>query len=87
MIDRAGAEAVVTGKALGLEEGQVLRIASYKRDRWIELRRAGADSFHLTEHGFTCTEHEIATKQLRKLLKNLFKREFPRSNKLHVRLT
>lgn len=87
MIDRAGAEAVVTGKARGLTPGQTLRVASYKRDRWIELRRTGEDTFCITQHGFVRTEHDINIKSLRKLLRNLFKREFPRSNWLHVTLT
>ncbi|SKA72346.1 hypothetical protein SAMN02745704_00351 [Paucidesulfovibrio gracilis DSM 16080] len=66
-------------------------LLSYKRDRWVCVRPIHAPSgdssrFLVEERGFTHQDKTCERRELRGLLKRLVRREFPRSNKLHLRL-
>jgi hypothetical protein len=75
---------------------QVLRIAdkcvlhggvellSYKRDRGITLVRQDEDDFLVIENGFEQQEVVVDRSGLPRILKTLFKREFPRSHKVRL---
>ena len=84
MIDRARAERTVAEKALGLAPGEGLRASCFKRDRSVCVLRTGEDRFVVQEDGFRKENLESDGAGLPKLLKKCFRREFPRSNKLHL---
>jgi len=64
--------------------GAAIEIQSYKRNRSIEIRKKDERNFLILERGFWQEEFDVEKEALRKLLKRLIKREFPRSHKLWV---
>lgn len=84
MIDRARAERIVAERALGLAPGEGLRASCFKRDRSVCVLRTGEDRFVVQEDGFRKENLESDAASLLRVLKKCFRREFPRSNKLHL---
>lgn len=67
--------------------GKSLEIRTYKGDRRIIITKNWDDDYSVQEDGFVLAHYDHLTiDELRKLLKTLQKREFPRSNKLRIRL-
>lgn len=63
---------------------RVLTLATFKKDRSVTLRRA-AESWELEEHGFANATMPLdAGPAGKRLVKEAFRREFPRSNKLYL---
>ena len=84
MIDLGSALPTALSRLKKLPDGAVLELLTFKRDRGVAVRKTG-DVFEVREFGFrdeTCTEDAAG---LKKRLKTILKREFPRSNKVHVR--
>ncbi|WFS61974.1 hypothetical protein LF599_15080 [Pseudodesulfovibrio thermohalotolerans] len=67
-----------------LPQGHALDLRTYKRNRSVLIRRIGADAFDVTEDGFQKERFQVPFSGLKKLLKVLFKREFPRSTKIRL---
>lgn len=84
MIDKAGAVPTILTRLKKLASGRELKLLTYKRDRSVVIRRVGEDAFHISEDGFETRTFTSDFKGLKKLLKTLLKREFPRSNKIRV---
>ncbi len=84
MIDKANAIATITTKAGKLGIGTGLDLRTFKRDRSVTIVRIGEDRYEVGEDGFEQNRFECDRKGLKKLLKTLLKREFPRSNKIRV---
>lgn len=57
---------------------------SYKRNRKISIKKEETSSFLVVEQGYDNKEWSLPFKELSKLLKALFKREFPRSRKIRI---
>ena len=70
--------------APGTPGGKTLALYTFKKDRWVRLEPT-ADGWVLDEHGFTnaCTPLPPG-RDAKRLLKEAFAREFPRSNKIYV---
>ena len=68
-----------------LGEGESLILQTYKRDRSVTLTRLAGDRVLVVQKGFEVAEFEIDISKLKKTLKNLLKKEFPRSNKVWIR--
>ncbi|MGE4423715.1 MAG: hypothetical protein AB7D39_15580 [Pseudodesulfovibrio sp.] len=84
MIDLGAALPTALSRLRKLPDGAVLELLTFKRDRGVAVRKVGA-GFEVREFGYldeTSTEDAAG---LRKRLKAILKREFPRSNKVHVR--
>ena len=84
MIDLGSALPTALSRLKKLSDGAVLELLTFKRDRGVAVRKTGP-LFEVREFGFrdeTCTENLAG---LKKRLKTILKREFPRSNKVHVR--
>ena len=64
-----------------LEEGEGLLLQPYKKDRSLCVIRRN-NMYQVLERGFARKEFVVEIKKIRKLLKTLCKKEFPRSNKL-----
>ncbi len=68
-----------------LKEGEGLLLQPYKRDRAVCVIRRG-DVFHVLERGFVREEFLVESEKVKKLLKGLCKKEFPRSHKVWLNL-
>jgi len=84
MIDIAGAIPTVMTKLKKLPVGQGLDLRTFKRDRSVVILRMADDNYEVREDGFEKKRFETNFKGLKKILKTLLKREFPRSNKIRV---
>lgn len=84
MIDKSTALEDLLRRLGKLPTGHCLEVRSYKRDRALLLRRRGVDAYEIREDGFFAERHVCDGKGLRRLLRTLLKREFPRSAKLRL---
>lgn len=85
MIDKTTLVATVLQRVVKLETGHCLDIRTFKRNRSVAIVRAGDDAFTIIEDGFEQEKWEDVTLDaLRRLLKTLLKREFPRSHKVRL---
>jgi len=68
-----------------LREGEAVLLQPYKKDRsvCIVLRK---DMYQVLERGFDVREFEVDTGKIKKVLKSLCRKEFPRSNKIWLKL-
>ena len=68
-----------------LKEGEAVLLQPYKKDRsvCIILRK---NQYQVVERGFDVREFEVETGKIRKILKSLCRKEFPRSNKIWLKL-
>jgi hypothetical protein len=83
MIDLGAALPTTLSRLKKLPDGAVLELLTFKRDRGVAVRKTG-ELFEVKEFGYrdeTATEDAAG---LKKRLKAILKREFPRSNKVHV---
>ena len=84
MIDKRSLLPELVKKVRALPIGDYLEVRSYKRDRGLLLIRLDARKIRIEEDGFERNRFEAEEADLKRLLKPLIKREFPRSNKLRV---
>lgn len=84
MLDKGSALATVLGRAEKLLVGQGLDLRTYKRDRSVAVVRLGADAYEIREEGFERKTYTSDLKGLKRLLRKLLKREFPRSRKIRL---
>jgi len=84
MLDKATALPALLRKLDKLPPGHALDLRTYKRNRSVLIRRTGPDEFTVAEDGFQRETFRVAPPGLKKLLKTLLKREFPRSTKIRV---
>ncbi len=85
MNDKATIIPTVMVRLSKLQHGQCLDMRTFKRDRSVAFIRTGDDSFTVVERGF----HEeiwegLTAEDIKKLMKTMLKREFPRSNKIRL---
>lgn len=85
MIDLKAAIPTALSRLRKLERGAVLELLTCKRDRGVAIRRTGDDAFEVREFGYRTGTVTADLKGMKKLLRTLLKREFPRSKKIHVR--
>ncbi|MEZ6853706.1 hypothetical protein [Halodesulfovibrio aestuarii] len=68
-----------------LNVGQCVDMRSFKRNRSVVIVCCGEDSFRVVEDGFYQEVWDNQnTEQVKRLLKTLLKKEFPRSNKIRL---
>lgn len=79
------ADKLVASRCAKLEKGEVIRVESFKGDRWIEVRRVAENNYSLLENGFNRASYNVTSTDLKPLIRRLFDVEFPRSHQ--VRLT
>ncbi|MEG1002312.1 hypothetical protein [Clostridium sp.] len=67
-----------------IDIGDSLDIRTFKKDRKILITKISDNKVNIIEHGFLdVTYLDISISSLPKLLKEIKKREFPRSNRAH----
>jgi hypothetical protein len=84
MIDLGAALPTALSRLKKLPDGAVLELLTYKRDRGVAVRRAGG-LFEVREFGYRDETFDEDAAGLKKRLKAILRREFPRSNKVHLR--
>ncbi|WP_272699318.1 hypothetical protein [Desulfovibrio sp. Fe33] len=84
MIDMGSALATALARLKKLPDGGTLELLTFKRDRGVSVRRTG-DAYEIREFGYLDETSATTAKDLKKRLKTILKREFPRSNKVHLR--
>ena len=84
MIEKGNVIAAVLARLKKLSVGEHLDVRSYKRDRSVLIIRHDSSTVRILERGFFEEEHMVEAVQLKKTLKLIVKREFPRSNKLRL---
>ncbi|MEN8256418.1 MAG: zf-HC2 domain-containing protein [Thermodesulfobacteriota bacterium] len=84
MVDIANVVPVVIQKMSQLNEGGSLVLLTYKRDRSLTLVKLDQQRVLIKEKGFSVDEFEVGVGKLKKNLKSLLKKEFPRSNMVRI---
>lgn len=84
MIDKATAIPTIMNKLKKLQPGHAIDLRTYKRNRSVVIARINDDEFDVVEHGFAQERFTVSLDKMKKLLKNLIKREFPRSTKIRL---
>ena len=84
MIDKATAIETVMRKLKKLPVGHAIDLRTFKRNRSVVIARTGEDAFDVVEKGFAQERFLVGLDRMKKLLKILLKREFPRSTKIRV---
>ncbi len=75
----------VMERLVKLQNGQCLDMRTFKRNRSVAIIRTGDDSFNVVERGFYVESWEgLTAEKIKRLLKTLLKREFPRSHKIRL---
>lgn len=87
MLDIAGAIPTILTRLRKLSVGHGLDLRTFKRDRSVAITRMADDMYVVEENGFSRETFSTDIKGMRKLLKTLLKREFPRSNKIRMHET
>lgn len=84
MIDKATAIPVIINKLKKLPLGHAIDLRTYKRNRSVVIARTGEDEFDVVERGFYEERFLTSLGKMKKLLKRLMKKEFPRSTKIRL---
>lgn len=84
MIDKTAVIPAVVRRLKSIEPGAYIDLRTYKRDRSVVIHKLGNDSFRIVEDGFYNAEFKGDLADVKKLMKTLLKKEFPRSNKVRL---
>ena len=86
MIDLNNAISIVRQKLEKLEVGGVIELQTYKRDRGATIIKIEDGSVRIIERGYENREFQIPESRLKKVLKIILKKEFPRSKKVRLKV-
>ncbi len=84
MIDKVTAIQTVLQKVKDLPLGHCLDLRTYKRNRSVVIKKIGLDEILVVENGFEQGRITTTFGKLRKVLKLMLKKEFPRSTKIRL---
>lgn len=84
MIDKTKIIDTVTTRLESLPTGHYLDMRTYKRNRSVLIIKLENDRLRVIQDGFDKQRYLITADKLKKLLKTLLKKEFPRSNKVRL---
>ncbi len=84
MIDKTKIIDTVVKKLAKLPVGHYLDLKTYKRNRTIIIAKIEENRLLVIEDGYFKDRFLITTEKLKKLLKTLLKKEFPRSRKIRL---
>ena len=68
-----------------METGDSLELLTWKKDRSLMLVKQSGEKVVVVERGLVEEEYQVEFNKLKKLLKSLLKREFPRSHKIRIK--
>lgn len=84
MIDKSSVVKVLMERLVSLPVGHAVDMRTYKRNRSVVFVRDGRDVYRIVEQGFESNDFSVKKDKLKKTIKVLLKREFPRSNKVRL---
>jgi hypothetical protein len=84
MLDKSTAIPAIIEQLQKLPPGHAIDLRTYKRNRSVLIVKDAADRYAFQEDGFFQETFEVPEDRLKKTLKTLFKKEFPRSNKIRL---
>ncbi|MBW2010293.1 MAG: hypothetical protein JRI32_01225 [Deltaproteobacteria bacterium] len=84
MIDKTKIIDTVIGRLKKLPNGHYIDIRTYKRNRSVVIVKKNTKELCVIENGFSKERFNIKAEKLKKLLKTLLKKEFPRSHKVRL---
>ena len=84
MLDVSALIPAVQAKLDKLPSGHALDLRTYKRNRSVIILKEDEDSFLFLENGFYRDRFSVPADKVKKTLKKLLKKEFPRSRKVRV---
>lgn len=84
MIDKTKIVDTVLERIKTLPVSQALDLRTYKRNRSVLIGKLTEEDLLIIENGFFRERFRIKRHKLRKLLKALMKKEFPRSRKIRL---
>jgi hypothetical protein len=84
MIDKTTILESVLERAGRLPEGHYLDMRTYKRNRSVLIIKKSGDEFLIIEHGYASHRFTVRAEKLRRELKDILRREFPRSHKIRL---
>jgi hypothetical protein len=84
MIDKTRIVDTVCQKLKTLPISHCLDLRTYKRNRSVIIAKLAEDDLLVIENGYFKEVFRVKPEKLRKLLKTLLKKEFPRSRKIRL---
>jgi hypothetical protein len=84
MIDKAKIIDTVCERLKKLPMGHYLDLQTYKRNRSLLIARMDEGDLLVIENGYFKERFRVRSEKLKKLLKTLLKKEFPRSQKIRL---
>jgi hypothetical protein len=84
MIDKTKLMGTVLQKAAHLTTGHYLDIRTYKRNRYVMIVKNAGEEFTVIVDGYCREIIRVDAGKLEKALSVIFRREFPRSNKIRL---
>ena len=84
MIDKTKIIDTVQERLKKLPVGNYLDLRTYKRNRSVIIVKMDRDNLLVIENGYFKERFKIKAEKLKKLLKTLLKKEFPRSRKIRL---
>ncbi len=84
MLDKASLIPTLLTKLEKLPSGEAIDLRTYKRNRSVLIVKKTPQSYVIIENGFSRDHLHVSAAKLKKTLKTLLKREFPRSNKVRL---
>ena len=84
MIDKSKIIETVHERLKSLPTGHYLDLRTYKRNRSIIIAKMGEDDLLVIENGYFKERFRLRPEKLKKLLKTLLRKEFPRSRKIRL---
>jgi hypothetical protein len=84
MIDKTRIVDTVCQKLKTLPISHCLDLRTYKRNRSVIIAKLAEDDLLVIENGYYKEEFRVKPEKLRKVLKTLLKKEFPRSRKIRL---
>lgn len=84
MIDKVTAIENVLTRMTKMPLGSAIDLRTYKRNRSVLIRRVGEDDYEVEQNGYEQNSFAVDGSKMKKLLKTLLKKEFPRSTKIRL---
>lgn len=84
VIDKTRIVDTVLERLKTLPTSHYLDLRTYKRNRSVLIHKVGEDDLLIIESGYFDDRFRVKPEKLRKLLKTLMKKEFPRSRKVRL---
>lgn len=84
MINISTAIPNILSKLKKMPTGHYIELLTFKKDRSITMVKMANRQLLIIQEGFEQKKFEIAPEKLKKTLKTLLKKEFPRSHKVHL---